>query len=287
MPYDAGAGPVPAEGASDMDLGLAGRTALITGGSRGFGRAVALRLAAEGAAVALLARGPEALRETAAEVAREGARVHGAGAGRVLPLAADVTDDAQLREALARTTAELGPPDLLLVNAGGPPAGNFADLDLSAWEAAYRLTVESAVRLCRLVVPGMVERRRGRVVCITSVSVYQPVENLMLSSVLRPAVQALVRTLSLEVAASGVTVNAVAPGFHLTSAVERLITRKQEQTGATREQVIEGWTREIPLGRLGEADELAALVVFLMSGAAGYITGQCVVADGGWVRGTF
>jgi 3-oxoacyl-[acyl-carrier protein] reductase len=271
----------------DMDLGLAGRTALITGGSKGFGRAVALRLAAEGAAVALVARGRDALRETAADVTREAARTRGAGAGSVLPLVADVTDDAQLREAVARATAELGPPDLLLVNAGGPPAGNFADLDLSAWEAAYRLTVESAVRLCRLVVPGMIERRWGRVVCITSVSVYQPVENLMLSSVLRPAVQALTRTLALEAAPSGVTVNAVAPGFHLTSAVERLITRKQEQTGATRGEVIEGWTREIPLGRLGEADELAALVVFLMSGSAGYITGQCVVADGGWVRGTF
>lgn len=271
----------------DMDLGLAGRTALITGGSRGFGRAVALRLAAEGAAVALVARGPEALRETAADVAREAARSRGAMAGPVLPLVADVTDDVQLREAVARVGAELGPPDLLLVNAGGPAAGNFADLDLAAWEAAYRLTVESAVRLCRLVVPGMVERRWGRVVCITSVSVYQPVENLMLSSVLRPAVQALTRTLALETAASGVTVNAVAPGFHRTSAVERLIARKQEQTGATREEVIRGWTREIPLGRLGEADELAALIVFLMSGAAGYITGQCVVADGGWVRGTF
>jgi 3-oxoacyl-[acyl-carrier protein] reductase len=119
------------------------------------------------------------------------------------------------------------------------------------------------------------------------VSVRQPVENLMLSSVLRPAVQALVRTLALEAAPSGVTVNAVAPGFHLTSAVERLITRKQEQTGASRDDVIAGWTREIPLGRLGEADELAALVVFLMSGPAGYITGQSITSDGGWVKGTF
>ncbi|MBK9474109.1 MAG: SDR family oxidoreductase [bacterium] len=270
-----------------MDLGLTGRTALVTGGSRGFGRAVALRLAAEGAHVALLARGADALSVAAEEVAREGARLHGANAARVLPLVADVTDDVAVRRAVARVEAELGPPDLLLVNAGGPPAGNFGDLDLAAWESAYRLTVESAVRLCRLVVPGMVERRWGRVVCITSVSVYQPVENLMLSSVLRPAVQALTRTLALETAAAGVTVNAVAPGFHLTSAVERLITRKQEQTGAGREEVIRGWTREIPLGRLGEADELAALVAFLMSAPAGYITGQCVVSDGGWVRGTF
>ncbi len=270
-----------------MDLGLAGRTALVTGGSRGFGRAVALQLAREGASVALLARGEAALRETAAAVADEATRAHGPAAGRVLPVVADVTDDAAVRGAVARVTAELGPPELLLVNAGGPPAGNFGDLDLAAWEAAYRLTVESAVRLCRLVLPGMIERRQGRVVCITSVSVFQPVENLLLSSVLRPAVQALTRTLALEAAPAGVTVNAVAPGFHLTDAVERLIARKQEQTGAGRDEVLRGWTREIPLGRLGQADELAALVVFLMSGPAAYITGQCVVADGGWVRGTF
>lgn len=267
-----------------MDLGLAGRTALVTGGSRGFGRATALWLAAAGAHVALVARGAEAL-ATAAAAATSAAP---AGSGvRVLPLAADVSDDAAMRAAVARVEAELGPIDLLLVNGGGPPAGNFGDLDLAAWEAAYRLTVESAVRACRLVLPGMMARRWGRIVAVTSVSVYQPVENLMLSSVLRPAVQALVRTLALEAAPAGVTVNAVAPGFHLTSAVERLIARKQEQTGATREEVLAGWTREIPLGRLGQAEELAALVAFLMSVPAGYITGQCVVADGGWVRGTF
>ncbi len=270
-----------------MELELAGRTALVTGGSSGFGRAVALRLATEGAHVALVARGEANLRAAADEVARAGATARGTGAGRVLPLAADVTDDAAMTAAVAQATRDLGPIDLLLVNAGGPPAGNFADLDLAAWEAAYRLTIESAVRLCRLVAPGMMERRRGRIVCITSVSVRQPVENLMLSSVLRPAVQALVRTLALEAAPFGVTVNAVAPGFHLTSAVERLITRKQEQTGATREEVLAGWTREIPLGRLGQADELAALIVFLMSGPAGYITGQSITSDGGWVRGTF
>ena len=270
-----------------MDLGLAGRTALVTGGSRGFGRAVALQLAREGVAMGIVARDAAVLGQAAAAVADEAARARGADAGRVLPLPADVTDDAAVRAALARLEAELGPPDLLLVNAGGPPAGNLGDLGLDAWEAAYRLTVESAVRLCRLVLPGMIERRRGRIVCITSVSVYQPVENLLLSSVLRPAVQALTRTLALEAAPAGVTVNAVAPGFHLTDAVERLITRKREQTGAGRDEVLRGWTREIPLGRLGQADELAALVVFLMSEPAAYITGQCVVADGGWVRGTF
>jgi len=266
-----------------MDLGLKDRTALVTAASRGFGRAVALRLASEGVRVALCARGEEDLTATADEV-----REAGGGCGdRVLARTLDVTDDRAVAAFVAETEKALGPVDLLLVNAGGPPAGTFMDLDLNQWEAAYRLTIESAVRLCRLLLPGMVERRWGRIVQITSVSVLQPVENLLLSSVLRPAVQGLTKTLSEEVASAGVTINSVAPGFHLTSAVDRLIARKMSDTGCSRQDVLDQWTREIPAGRLGEADELAALVAFLMSESAGYITGQCIAADGGWVKGTF
>jgi 3-oxoacyl-[acyl-carrier protein] reductase len=265
-----------------MDLGLRGRTAVVTAGSRGFGLATALRLAEEGARVALCARGEEDLAAAAAAVAER------AGSDdRVCYRTVDVTDDAAVTDFLDHAAEVLGPVDLLLVNAGGPVAGRFLEIDLAQWEAAYRLTIESAVRLCRRVVPGMVERRFGRIVAITSVSVRQPVENLLLSSALRPAVQGLVKSLAEEVAPAGVTVNAVQPGFHLTSAVERLIARKIETTGCSRQDVLDQWTGEIPLGRLGEADELAALIVFLMSGPAGYITGQGINADGGWVRGTF
>jgi 3-oxoacyl-[acyl-carrier protein] reductase len=265
-----------------MDLGLRDRTAVVTAGSRGFGLATALRLAEEGAKVALCARGEDDLAAAAARVAdRAGS------AARVFHRPVDVTDDAAVSAFLDGAEAALGPADLLLVNAGGPPAGGFLETGLDQWEAAYRLTVESAVRLCRRVVPGMVERRFGRIVAITSVSVRQPVENLLLSSALRPAVQGLVKTLAAEVAPAGVTVNAVQPGFHLTSAVERLIAKKIETAGCTRQDVLDQWAHEIPLGRLGEADELAALIVFLMSVPAGYITGQGISADGGWVRGTF
>ena len=270
-----------------MDLGLRGRTALVTAASRGFGRATAELLAAEGARVAMCARGEEELAAAAAAVSLIGEETHRGAGGRVLARPLDVTDDGAVTAFLAEITGSLGPVDLLVVNAGGPPAGNFGELDLAAWEAAYRLTVESAVRLCRLVLPGMMERGFGRIVPITSVSVRQPVENLVLSSVIRPAVQALVKVLADESASRGVTVNAVAPGFHTTSAVERLITAKVEQTGCSREDVIQGWTDAIPAGRLGRPEELAALIVFLMSEQAGYITGQCVTADGGWVRATF
>ena len=263
-----------------MDLGLAGRVALVTAASRGFGRAVAGGRVREGAHVALCARGEEELQRAAAAVAA-------AGPGRVLARTADVRDDAAVEDLVTRVEDELGPPELLLVNAGGPPAKRFAETDLEDWEEAYRLNLESAVRLCRRVLPGMMRRGWGRVVQITSVTVRQPVENLVLSNVIRPAVHALTRNLALEAAPHGVTVNSVAPGFHLTSAVERLVARKMREEGLSREQVLAGWTGEIPVGRLGRPEELAALVLFLMSEPAGYITGQCVTADGGWVRGTF
>ena len=270
-----------------MDLGLKGKTALVTAGSRGFGKAVARELAAEGARVAICARGEEDLANALAEIQEAGQEAWGGMAGGCLARTLDVTDDQAVRGFIQDTEKDLGPIDLMLVNAGGPPAGGFFELDSDQWQAAYELTVQSAVRLCRLVLPGMMERRWGRIVQITSVSVLQPVENLALSSVLRPAVQALTRNLALEGAALGVTVNSVAPGYHTTSAVDRLITAKIKQTGCTRDDVLAEWAEQIPLGRLGEPEELAALVLFLMSGRAGYITGQCLVSDGGWVRGTF
>ena len=270
-----------------MDLKLRGKNALVTAGSRGFGKAVALELAAEGANISLCARGHDDLEAAAAEIREVGRQAWSQQAGKVITQVVDVTDDAQVTAWVQNTQQELGPPDLLLVNAGGPPAGNFPDLDLGQWEAAYKLTIESAVRLCRLVLPGMMDRGFGRIVSITSVSVLQPVENLMLSSVLRPAVQALTKTLATEAASRGVTVNAVAPGFHTTSAVERLIAKKMELTGCTADDVIAGWTREIDMGRLGRPEELAALITFLMSERASYITGQSIVSDGGWLKGSF
>ena len=258
-----------------MDLGLSGRVALVMAGSRGFGRAIAEGLAAEGAEVAVCARGERDL-AAAAEAVRA------AGGGEVLARTVDVAEQA------VAAIAAAGPIDLLLLNAGGPPAGSFAEIDLAAWEAAYRTLLESSVRLLRLVLPGMRRRGWGRVVQITSITVREPVENLLLSNVLRPAVHALIHDLAREAAADGVTLNSVAPGFHHTSAVDRLIAKKLEQGAASsRSAVLGEWEGEIPAGRLGAPQELASLVLFLMSEGAGYITGQNIVSDGGWTRGTF
>lgn len=263
-----------------MDLGMKDRVALVTAGSRGFGRAVAEQLAAEGAQVAVCARGEEDLAAATAAVAA-------AGDGRVLSGRVDVTDGAAVEEFVLEVERGLGPIDLLLVNAGGPPAGNFLETDLDAWGAAYRLSLESAVRLCRRVLPGMCDRGYGRIVAITSVTVRQHVENLVLSNVIRPAVHALVKELSRVGAPRGVTVNSVAPGFHLTSAVERLVARKLADGVPSRGEALARWESEIPMGRLGRPEELAAAVLFLMSAGAGYVTGQCLACDGGWTRGTW
>ena len=264
-----------------MDLGLRGKTALVTAGSRGFGLATALELAAEGVHVALCARGEDDLRDAAAAV-------EAAGPGRVLPGPVDVTDAQAVDRFVTEVEQGLGPVDLLLINAGGPPAGTFDEVDLDQWETAYRLTLESAVRLCKRIVPGMKDRGFGRVVQVTSVTVKQHLNNLMLSNVIRPAAHSLIKQLARESAAFGVTLNSVAPGFHVTSAIDRIVTdRIAKGQAVDRAEVLAGWEAEIPAGRLGRPEELAALIVFLMSERAGYVTGQIIAADGGWVQGTF
>jgi len=274
-----------------VDLGLAGRVALVTGASRRFGLATARALAAEGAHVAMGARGADDLARAADEV-REVARGRAARGGgepaRVWAQAVDVAEGASAERFVRDARAALGPIDCCLVNGGGPPALGFFEADDRAWDAAVRLLLGSSARLCRLVLPEMMARGWGRVVQVTSVAVRQPVENLVLSNVVRPAVHALTRNLALEAAPRGVTVNSVAPGFHLTSAVERLIARKlADGAAATREEALAQWERDIPAGRLGRPKELADLIVFLMSDRAGYLTGQLIVADGGWVRAQF
>jgi 3-oxoacyl-[acyl-carrier protein] reductase len=260
-----------------MDLGLKGKVALIAAASRGLGRAVADELAAEGSSLVLCARNAETLNETGEAIAR-------ASAAEVVTVAADVSVAADVARVVNAARDKFGRVDILVTNAGGPPAGRFESLGQEQWEAATRLTLFSAIELTRQVLPGMKERRWGRILNITSIAVKQPVENLILSNSLRAAVTGFARTLANEVAADGITVNNILPGYTRTERVEELAGMMAEKEGISPSEFKARWEREIPMQRLGEPREFAALAAFLVSERASYITGTSIQVDGGWIR---
>jgi 3-oxoacyl-[acyl-carrier protein] reductase len=263
-----------------MDLGLNGKVALVAASSRGLGLAIAQELAAEGAHVVMCARGAEAL-AAAAETVRAGA----AGGARVLALAADLTEPAEVDRVTAAALAEFGRVDVLVTNTGGPPAGPFESHAPEAWHQAVRQNLDSVVNLVRAVLPGMKERRWGRIVNVTSIAVKQPVDNLILSNSIRAAVTGFARTLANEVAPFGVTVNSVLPGYTRTQRVDELAARNASLRGTSPDAERAAWEAQIPMARLGEPREFAATVAFLASERASYVTAQNVAVDGGWIRG--
>jgi 3-oxoacyl-[acyl-carrier protein] reductase len=263
-----------------MDLGLKDKVALVAAASRGLGRAVAEELAAEGASLVLCARDTTTLAETTASIADQ------TGA-HVLAVPADVTDAVQVKQLVASGIERFGRIDILVTNAGGPPAGRFDQLTQEQWEQATRLTLYSAVNLAREVLPGMKARRWGRILNITSIAVKQPVDNLLLSNSLRAAVTGFARTLANEVAAEGVTVNNILPGYTRTERLEELATMMAEKQGISAGEFRGKWEAEIPMGRLGEPREFAAVAAFLVSERASYITGTSTQVDGGWIKSLF
>jgi 3-oxoacyl-[acyl-carrier protein] reductase len=260
-----------------MDLGLKDKVALVAAGSRGLGRAVAEELAAEGASLILCAREVETLTETAAAIA-DSSNAH------VLAVPADVTVTDDIKRVVDAGNERFGRIDILVTNAGGPPAGRFDQLTREQWERAIRLTLMSAVELTRQVLPGMRERRWGRILNITSIAVKQPVENLLLSNSMRAGLTGFARTLANEVAAEGVTVNNILPGYTRTERLEELAQMMAGKQGISAAEFRGKWEKEIPMGRLGEPREFAALAAFLVSERASYITGTSIQVDGGWIK---
>lgn len=257
-----------------MDLGLADKNALVIGASAGLGLATAQVLVAEGARVVICGRDATRLQTALTTLpAAQG-------------VSADVTDSADIDRLLAFTLDTLGGLDILIVNAGGPPAGNFDSLDQSAWERAVQLTLLSAVALIRAALPALRRSSTPSILTITSVSAKQPIDGLLLSNAIRPAVIGLTKSLALELGPEGIRVNSILPGWTRTERVDYLLRQRAKANNSDYATEMARITHTIPLGRMAEPAEFGRLAAFLSSPAASYLTGVMLQVDGGAYRGT-
>lgn len=263
-----------------MDLGLRGKVAIVTASSKGIGRAVAREFAAEGCRLTLCARNEADLAKAADEIrTATGAEVHA--------VAADVTRHADIKAVVHCTMEAYGRIDILFNNAGGPPAGLFDTITDENWQEAFELNLLSAVRMIREVLPHMRRGGGGHIVNLTSTSVKQPIEGLILSNSIRVGVVGLAKTLSQELAKDSITINTVCPGRILTDRLRSIVANNAERAGKRVDEMFEAGKAEIPLRRYGAPEDIAHMVVFLASDRAGYVTGVTVQVDGGLVRGVF
>lgn len=269
-----------------MDLGLRGKVAIVSGASKGLGRAIAEGLAVEGAAVAICSRSEGAIIATA-EAINSNAQVAAAG-GQAVPVVADVSREADIARLAGQALERWGRVDILVTNAGGPPSGPLASLADGHWESAVQSLLFSAIRLSRHVIPSMQERRWGRILHVASFAVKQPIPNLGLSNAVRMAVVGLAKTQAIELAPYNILVNTICPGPIATERLETLNRQFAEREGVPYDAAVQRlWISQIPLGRLGEPVEFANLAVFLASERASFITGGTFQVDGGAVRGPF
>jgi 3-oxoacyl-[acyl-carrier protein] reductase len=252
-----------------MDLGLKGRSAVVTAASKGLGRACAEALIGEGAEVLISSRDPAAIENTAKAIGAAGW------------FAADVSRPGDPEALIKAAITRLSGLDVLVVNAGGPPPGTFQTTPLELWDVAFQLTLMSAVRLIRAGLPHLKRSDQGRIVCITSIAVRQPIPNIALSNSLRAAVTGLAKTLSLELAPDGITVNCLAPDSILTDRIRQVAAA----SGVDPEDRVKQMAASAPMGRLGDPTEFGATCAFLCSKQAGYITGQTIGIDGGALIG--
>ncbi|MFQ6126001.1 MAG: SDR family oxidoreductase [Candidatus Heimdallarchaeota archaeon] len=262
-----------------MDLGLSGKIAICAASSKGIGKAIAVNLAKEGAYVTICARGEEALHKTKEEIRTFG--------GKVLAVKADVTDYDQVQNLVKETIKTFGNPQILVNNAGGPPQATFQEVDIATWREAVDLNLMSTIYLSREVVPYMIKARWGRIINMTSVSVKQPIDNLLLSNTVRSGVIGLTKSLSNELGPYNITVNSVAPGYTLTKRLRDIAQKLAEETNRSLEDQLKEMAKDVPLGRVGQPEEIANLVVFLASEKASYITGTTIQVDGGLVKSLF
>jgi 3-oxoacyl-[acyl-carrier protein] reductase len=242
-----------------MDLHIKGKRALVTGSSKGLGRAIAAGLAAEGVKVAICSRNKESVAKTAVEIGAEG-------------FPCDLSADGAIEKLVEQVNARLGGIDILVSNTGGPPPTVFDNTSDAQWRAGFESLFMSTVKLIRLALPGMRQRKWGRIMVVTSVTGKEPLDGLMISNALRPGLHGLINALSREVGKDGITVNALMPGSTLT---DRLKDFPYDQAEVD---------RTIPAGRLGRPEDFGAVATFLASEQAGYVNGQALAVDGGLLR---
>ncbi len=260
-----------------MDMGLKGTVALVAASSSGLGRAIAHSLAFEGANVVMCARHADVLKEAADEV-------RGVSGSAVLEVVADLSQAADIERVVQATVEHFGRIDILVNNAGGPPSGEFTSHDDAAWEKAFNTNLMSAVRLIRAALPYLKSSGRGRIINLTSTSVKQPIEGLILSNAIRMGVIGMAKTLAVEFASDGITCNNIAPGRISTNRTRDLDQSRAAAQGITEEQARAATTAQIPVGHYGDPDDVAYLATFLASDKASYITGTTIQVDGGIVK---
>jgi 3-oxoacyl-[acyl-carrier protein] reductase len=261
-----------------MDLGINGKIALVTAASRGLGRGCAEQLAAEGCRVAICSRDAAGAKQAAKDISTQtGTEVVGFGA--------DMGSAEEISRLLADVRQVLGEPEILVTNAGGPPPGTYASTDLEEYEKALNLTLMSAVHLIHGVTPAMRTRGWGRIIAITSISVKQPIGNLLLSNMARAGLTGFLKTISTELAPDGITVNALLPGTHKTSRIDQLAKHRAGLENKSPEDIIREMKSSNPSNAIGDPSDFGAAAAFLASAQARYITGQNVLVDGGNYRG--
>lgn len=261
-----------------MELGLKGRVALVTGASSGLGFAAAETLAAEGARVVINSRSRENLEKAADRIKKQTGT-------RPQLVVGDLSASGECERVVEEAKAFYKSLDILVANAGGPPSGNFMNLPKESWTDSARLTLFSAIDMARQVIPGMMQNGWGRIIFITSLSVRQPAPGLIISNTLRAGVTGFAKSISNELAAHGITVNTVCPGYTKTERLTYLAEKLAKDKGVKPQDIFQGWIDGIPAGRLAEPSELAALICFLASDKAAYITGTSIPVDGGYIKG--